>query len=71
MLSTNPAGETFLEVKDGAGRLVLTIDGNGNASKIAYDTLVSGLLETAVTNPLGNVVRSRVDGANREQASVD
>jgi RHS repeat-associated protein len=71
VLTTNPAGEKSLRVNDGLGRPVLLVDGNGNATKTGYDTTTVGLVETSLTTPLGNIVRSRVDGAGRQRSVID
>jgi RHS repeat-associated protein len=68
---TNAAGETEVVVKDGARRTVLEIDTNGKATRTTYDTVVSGLVETKVTNPLGNSTKRRLDAAERARVVVD
>lgn len=58
----NAAGETTVAVSDGAGRIVRTLDGLRQATTTVHDTMVGGLLETQVRDPLGSLRRSRVDG---------
>jgi RHS repeat-associated protein len=71
VLSTNPAGETSLLVFDGLQRQVLSVNGLGQATRTAYDAVVGGLVETAVTDPLGNVARKRVNAAEQVRQIVD
>lgn len=75
---TNPAVEKKVTVHDGIGRVVLSIDGAGNASSTVYDVLVNGtagapgtLVETAVTDGVGDTTRARHDGAARSLATID
>jgi RHS repeat-associated protein len=71
ILATNGAGEKVLEVFDAVERTVLVLDPAGNATRMAYDTIVAGLLETATTDPLGNVARTRADGNGHVRLAID
>lgn len=62
---------TTYELRDGLGRTVATIDALGHATRVAYDSLVDGLAEQAVTDAAGHVTRSRSDGAGRIRQQVD
>ena len=68
---TNPVGEKLVQIRDGLGRVVRTVDGLGHASTTTYDVIVSGLVETAMADGLGHTSRSRADGAGRVRQSVD
>jgi RHS repeat-associated protein len=68
---TNPANEKSVMVYDGLGRAVLAIDGNGNASRIAYDQVSGGLIETVYTDALGHARKERTDGGGRARALED
>ena len=68
---TNPLGEKSLQIRDGLGRAVRTVDGLGHASTTIHDVIVSGLVESAMTDALGHTKRSRADGAGRVRQSID
>lgn len=79
---TNPEGEVTVRVIDGIGRTVLSIDGEGDASTMAYDakvtaagSLLSGnggiIVETSATDPLLHVTKSWTDGAGRTIQILD
>lgn len=73
---TNPEGEVSTAFMDGLGRIVLTVDASGDTQRFEYDstTFVSGsglLLESSMTDALGQVVINRHDGAGRLIQSVD
>jgi RHS repeat-associated protein len=69
--TTNAAGESTVQFRDGSGRTILSINASANATGTTYDLVTGGLVETAVTNPLGNVTRQRADGAGRARVTVD
>lgn len=82
VVMTNPEDENTATIYDGVGRVVLVIDGNGNATRTDYDAVVSinafhggddpgDVLETAVVDPLEHIVRSRSDGAGRVLQGID
>ncbi len=82
VVMTNPEIENTVTIYDGVGRVVLVIDGNGNATRTDYDAVVSinafhggddpgVVLETAVVDPLDHITRSRSDGAGRVLQAVD
>ena len=76
---TNPEGETTVRFTDALGRTVLSIDPDGDASTVDYDTLTfasnapgNGLLLTVTaTDPLGHTQKSLTDGAGRTLKMVD
>lgn len=68
---TNHLGEISLEVRDGVGRVVRRVDGNLNRTTAAYDFLVGGLVETQISDALGNTTRQQADAAGRVRVSVD
>ncbi|MCZ7648076.1 MAG: hypothetical protein M5U26_22925 [Planctomycetota bacterium] len=75
---TNPEGEKTARIFDGLGRLVKTIDGNGNARKIVYDAMASGtpgaqgsVLQTTFYDGLNHTTKTRVDGLGRTLSTVD
>jgi RHS repeat-associated protein len=70
-LVTNPAGEAELTVEDGLRRRILSIDGTGGITRTSYDTVVAGLVEVAITNPLGSVTRQRRDALDRPRIAID
>jgi RHS repeat-associated protein len=49
----------------------VAVDGNGSVAKTTYDVIVGGLVETAVTDPLGKTVRARVDALGRQRTVID
>ena len=76
--TTNANNESSVSVYDGIGRLVRSIDANGNASRVTYDTQVFGtpnapgtLIETTYFDGLNHTGRARMDGAGRILASID
>jgi RHS repeat-associated protein len=69
--ATNPAGEKSVMIYDGIGRVVLSIDGNGNATKHVYDTVTSNQLEVAVTDAVSHTTKSHSDGAGHIRETVD
>lgn len=68
---TDPLGHTVTEIRDGAGRTVRRIDAEGNATTIAYDSVVAGLVATASTDPLGHTTTAQADGAGRVRRQID
>lgn len=68
---TNHLGEISLEVRDGVGRVVRRVDGNLNSTTAAYDFLVGGLIETQISDALGNTTRQQADAAGRVRVSID
>jgi RHS repeat-associated protein len=68
---TNPAGETSAQFFDALGRVILSIDGQGNTSQMSYDTVVSGLLQSSSIDPLGNTTSNLTDAAGRVHTSID
>ena len=68
---TNPVGEKSAQIRDGLGRVVRTVNGLGHASTMTYDAIVSGLVDTAMADALGNTTRTRADGAGRVRQSID
>lgn len=60
--TTDHLGATTLQVMDGAGRPVRTIDALGHAETIIHDTVAGGLVETRRIDPLGSISRLRHDG---------
>jgi RHS repeat-associated protein len=67
----NPLHEKTVQVHDGLGRVVRTIDGNGNAITTAHDTVVAGLVETRTTDALTHLTSTRRDGLDRLRESYD
>ncbi|MBI3828860.1 MAG: RHS repeat protein [Planctomycetes bacterium] len=75
---TNPNGEKSVTVYDGIGRVVLTIDGNGNTRRVVYDGVVGGttgaqgnVVETTFYDGLSHTNKQRVDGVGRTLSTVD
>jgi RHS repeat-associated protein len=68
---TNAAGEKTATFSDGAGRVVVSVSASSNETFTAYDAVVGGLVETATTDALNNVTRSRQDGVGGVRTSVD
>ena len=75
---TNPENEKSVSIFDGAGRLAMTIDGDGHASRVEYDTMVASisgapgdLLQTTSTDALGHSNHRYSDGAARTLALKD
>lgn len=83
---TNPAGETSVQIQDGIGRTVMTINPEGHTATMAYDEIVSdidlwsisqtqanqgALLATSATDSNGNTNKSYTDGAGRTIAAED
>jgi len=83
---TNPAGETTVQISDGAGRTILTINPEGDLATMEYDALTASgdlqspssditipdpLLTTTTTDANGNSTSTYTDGAGRTIASVD
>ena len=81
VLTTNPAGERTLAIRDGLGRGVrsvqLAADNTALVSNTStFDTVVNisgygDVLETASANALGHTNKSRTDGAGRTLQSLD
>ncbi len=81
VLTTNPAGERGLSLRDGLGRNVrsvqLAADNTALVSNTStFDTIVNmsgygDVLETASSNALGHTNKSRTDGAGRTMQSLD
>jgi YD repeat-containing protein len=71
METRNALGEATLEVRDGIGRVVRTVDGNGNAITSRYDTVTLALVQTEVTDAGLHTTRARADAAGRVRASED
>ena len=80
-LTTNPAGERTLAIRDGLGRGVRSVQlAADNAALVSntstFDTVVNisgygDVLETASANALGHTNKSRTDGAGRTMQSLD
>lgn len=68
---TNPEGEKSVQIRDAVGRMVKTLDGLQHATSIVYDTVVSNLVETAVTDAESHTTKTRADGAGRVRISLD
>ncbi|MFT5632428.1 MAG: RHS repeat-associated protein, partial [Rubritalea sp.] len=81
---TNPAGETSVQITDGAGRTILTINPEGNIATMEYDEVIAAsqitnpqlpipgaLLVTTATDANGNSNSSYSDGAGRTIATED
>lgn len=68
---TNPAGETALQVRDGVGRMVRSVDPLAHATTVAFDAVVSSLVETSVADALGHVTKSQADGAGQVRVGID
>ncbi len=81
VLTTNPAGERTLAIRDGLGRgvrsVVLDLSNTALVSHTStFDTVVNvsgygDVLETASANTLGHTNKSRTDGAGRTMQSLD
>jgi RHS repeat-associated protein len=71
VLVTNAVNEQSLSVRDGTGRLILELNPSGSGRTVDYDAVVSGLVETVVTDMLGNVTRTREDAARRPRTTID
>jgi RHS repeat-associated protein len=71
VLTTNAVGEKKLEVMDGLDRTLLVRDGNGNVSRVSFDTISSGLVATTTTNPLGKTVTEATDAAGQVRRTTD
>lgn len=71
VLETNPLGGKHFKVQDGLGRLVLEKDETGNVTRTVYDVVVNGLVETAKSDGLGNIVRDRSDAIGRSRITLD
>ncbi len=81
VLTTNPAGERGLSLRDGLGRNVRSVQLAANntalvSSTSTFDTIVNisgygDVLETASANALGHTNKSRTDGAGRTLQSLD
>ena len=67
----NHLSETMLEIRDGVGRVVRRVDGNGNATSVVHDGLLNGLVVTTVTDALGNSTVTRTDAAGRVREALD
>jgi len=68
---TNPALETVVQIRDGLGRAVRSVDGLLHTTTTTYDTIVGNLVTTAVTDALGATTTSLVDGAGRVRQASD
>jgi len=71
MQTTDPLGHSTFELRDGTGRVLRSIDGNGNATTNKFDVMVSGLLETSVADALAHTTRSRTDALGNQRRVVD
>ena len=81
VLTTNPAGERTLAIRDGLGRGVRSVQLAANNTALisntsTFDTVVTisgygDVLETASANALGHTNKSRTDGAGRTLQSLD
>lgn len=67
----NHLGETTLEIRDGVGRVVRRVDGNGNQTTASYDGVVGGLVATTLTDALNNSSTSYADGSGRVRQAID
>lgn len=68
---TDPTESTVYELYDGLGRVAMKIDALGQVTRTAYGEVVNGLVETTVTDALGQVTRGRVDGAGLLRQQID
>lgn len=68
---SNHLGETALEIRDGVGRVVRRVDGNGNQTTASYDGVVGGLVATSVTDALANSNTSYADGSGLIRQAID
>lgn len=71
ILVTNPLGQTTLGIRDGLGRVVKTVDGNGFARVTTHDGLLDGLVVTTQIDPLGHATSARTDALGSVRVSVD
>ncbi len=81
VLSTSAAGDRTLKLVDGAGRTLRTVqladdDSPLTQSTYSYGTVATiagygDVIETTVTNLLGEVTRVRTDAASRTLATID
>lgn len=71
MASTNPEGETAYQIRDGLGRTVRSVDPLGHATTVAFDAVVTDLVETTITDALAHVTATRADGAGLVRESED
>ncbi|NRA39136.1 MAG: RHS repeat protein [Planctomycetes bacterium] len=70
---TNPENEKSTIVRDGIGRVIMTLDGEGNESRALFDftsNFYDGV-EQHASDGLGNIIKTRVDGAGRVLQSID
>ena len=80
MAMTNPENETSVQIQDGAGRTILSINGEGDITTMDYDfvapntdfsspsadiTIGGDLLATSSTDANGNTNTRYTDGAGR------
>ncbi|MFH1023927.1 MAG: RHS repeat-associated core domain-containing protein [Planctomycetota bacterium] len=71
--TTNPAGDKILRVMDGLDRVVLAVDGNGNATVMSYEIAGSPapVQQTSVTDAASHTNTQIPDGAGRARQTVD
>ncbi len=68
---TNAEGETSVQIRDGLGRTVRTVDALNHTNTTHYDVVVAGLLEVSATDALGHINRNRTDAVGRRLESID
>jgi YD repeat-containing protein len=68
---TDPMGGTRIEIRDGLGRVARRVDALAHATSVSHDAIVSGLVETVVTDPLLHITRSRIDGQGAVRQVID
>ncbi|MCM8529210.1 MAG: PA14 domain-containing protein [Lentisphaeraceae bacterium] len=77
LITTNPAGEKSVTIKDGTGRKVASgmlskVDSSlVSWSTVTYDTLAGNFLETKTTSALGDENKVHTDGAGRRIKIID
>jgi RHS repeat-associated protein len=68
---TNATNEKTVSFRDGAGREILHISASGGETSTRYDAIVSGLVETAVLDPLLRFNRRQDDASGAARATID
>ncbi|MFH1023925.1 MAG: RHS repeat-associated core domain-containing protein [Planctomycetota bacterium] len=69
--STGPGGEKTVTIFDGVGRVVMTIDGEGNATITVHDIVEDGLVKAVVADPLNHANATWADGAGSTRQAQD
>lgn len=68
----NPLGESRWEIRDGTGRIVRAIDGNGGQTTITYtDTIHTQLLQIQQTDPIGRQTSQWIDARGQVRDAYD